>query len=385
MENYNIWNDIEVIKIMNNNELSKYSIETYYYIIKQFTECLNKPYFEIINEIKNLQRDKIIGNEIIKYNPNDSLINEYIHKYIHFLVQNGNKNSTINFKLKTLLILLRKSNIETPKINLKPEPTQTKVQLITTDDIKYILNNSNIHHQAMFTFMSSMGGRRYDIINTFDVGFLMNSCSDYIKTKSVDEFLEEAPSDMIPYFEFVPHKTQKTGLPCKCCCSNESTNLMIESLKLRQKSIERHNKIYNDDLKLTEESPLFASKKRSYLGKYDDASVSGIFHTKNKLLKEYKVNKLKEQLQNNQITKQEYKIKIDKLPKFHPHSLRHRFISTLRAYTTNRDISLIMEGHASSIATDKFYVGESEELFNKDIIKETYLKVMPYLTFGIGV
>ena len=160
---------------------------------------------------------------------------------------------------------------------------------------------------------------------------------------------------------------------------------MIESLKLRQKSIERHNKIYNDNLKLTEESPLFASKKRSYLGKYDDASVSGIFHTKNKLLKEYKVNKLKEQLQNNQITKQEYKIKIDKLPKFHPHSLRHRFISTLRAYTTNRDISLIMEGHASSIATDKFYVGESEELFNKDIIKETYLKVMPYLTFGIGV
>ena len=40
-----------------------------------------------------------------------------------------------------------------------------------------------------------------------------------------------------------------------------------------------------------------------------------------------------------------------------------------------------MEGHASSINTDKYYVGESEELFNKDSIKRTYLEVMPYLTF----
>ena len=372
---YKIEEDIEVQKI------SVYSIATYHSLLKQFTKCIGKPYSEIVREVKSLEGDKIDGNRIIRYNPNDSLINDYILKYKNYLIQIGNKTSTINLKLKQLLTLLKKSNVEVPKVYFKKEPTQSKVKLLTTDDIRFVLQNSSIHHQALITFMASMGGRRFDIVNYFEIWDYMMGCSDYVQADSLEEFLEKAPQNMIPYFEFIPNKTKKTGLPCKVCCSAEASNLILQSLKLRQKSVERHNKDNNDNLILDENCPLFSSKKRNYIGKFDERSISGMFFEKNKLLKKHKETLLDNQLKNHEINKQEWKLKRESIPRFHPHSLRHRFISTIRAYTTNRDISLLMEGHASSINTDKFYVGESEELFNKEIIKKTYLQVMPYLTF----
>ena len=378
---YNVSEDLEVSKIIDINELSPYSVATYYSVLKQFTRCIGKSYLDFVNEIKELQRDEIVGNKIIRYNPNDGKVNEYIHKYMNYLVEKGNKKSTVNIKIKQLLDLLKKSNIEVPKIAFKNEAKQKKVQLITTDDIRFILNHSNTHHRALFTFMACTGIRRYDIVNTFTIDTFIEGCSDYVDAIFLDEFLENAPKNMMPYFEFVPHKTMKTGLPCKVCCTPESANLIVQSLKARVKSIERHNKEHGTDLKLTEESPLFTSKKKSYVGKFDANSISGVFFQKNKLLRNYRENQLDNQLRNREITKKEWRVRKENIPKFHPHSLRYRFISTIRAYTTNRDISLLMEGHASSISTDKFYVGESEELFNKESIKETYSQVLPYLTF----
>lgn len=381
LKKYKIEEDLEVKKIMDKNELSKYSIATYLSVLKQFTKCIGKPYYEIIQEIKQLQMDKIVENNIIRYNPNDSLINNYIHEYMDYLISIGNKRSTINIKTKQLITLLKKSNIETPKIKFKKEATQTKVQLITTDDIRFILKNSNIHHRALITFLASTGIRRYDVINTFKIEDFIEGCSDYTDAIFLDDFLEKPPKNMIPFFEFIPHKTKKTGLPCKVCCSAEASNLIIQSLILRKKNVERHNKEHNDDLVFDEECPLFGSKKKSYVENYDERSISAMFFQKNKLLKEHKEQQLDILLKNHQITKKEWRLRKESLPKFHPHALRHRFISTVRAYTTNRDISLLLEGHASSISTDKYYVGESEELFNKEFIKNTYLEIMPYLTF----
>ena len=382
---YKVNEDLEVIKIIDVNELSPYTVATYHSVLKQFSNCIGKSYSDIVNEIKPMQNSKIIGNTIVEYNPNDSLINEYIQKYIDYLTKKGNKRTTINLKTKQIIHLLNESNIKTPKINFKVEGNQTKVKLITTDDIRFLLEPSTIHHKALIGFMASTGARRYDVINTFKIEDYIEACSDYTNEIFLEDFLEKAPSNMIPYFEFIPNKTKRTGLPCKVCCTPETSNWINASLKSRLKSIEKHNKEKHDNLKLTEESPLFASKKRNYIGKLEDSSISTMFYTKNKILRAYKEKELDNKLKNHEISKKEWKIKKECIPKFHPHGLRHRFISTIRAYTTNRDISLLMEGHASSINTDKFYVGESEELFNKETIKKTYMEVIPYLTFFYNV
>lgn len=380
METYKIEKDIEVIKIIDKDELSPYTVTTYLSVLKQFCKCVGKKYSEIINEIKNLQRDEIVGNQIIKYNPNDSLINTYIHKYINYLTNLNYKTSTVNLRTKQILTLLKKSNIETPDIKFKNEAKQKKIQLITSDDIRFVLNNSSVYHQALITFMASNGIRRYDVAN-FTIDDFIDACSDYTDAVFLDDFLEEAPQNMIPYFEFIPNKTKRTGLPCKVCCSAEASNLILQSLKLRKKSVERHNKIHGTDLRLDEECALFSGKRRNYIGKLEPESITVMFHHKNKLLKQHKEKELENLFKNHKISRKEWKQRKESIPKFHPHSLRHRFISTVRAYTTNRDISLLMEGHASSISTDKFYIGESDELFNKESIKKTYLQIMPYLTF----
>lgn len=380
--NYKVNEDLEVMRIIDESELSPYSVATYHTVIKEFCRCNNKTYYDIVREVKELQRDKIVnGTEIIPYNPNDSVIMDYIQNYQHYLTQRGNKKSSITTKIKTLLIVLRKSNIKTPKLTFKKEPQQKRVQLITTDDIRFILNHCTLHHKALITFMASTGVRRYDVVNTFKIEDFIEACSDYTDAVFLDDFLEDAPQDMVPYFEFIPNKTANSGLPCKVCCSSEASNLILESLKARVKSVEKRNEIHGTDLVLDEESPLFSSKQKYYVGKYCETTITVVFAKKNQLLIKEKEKELDNQLRNHEISKKEWRMKKENFPRFHPHSLRHRFISTVRAHTTNRDISLLMEGHASSIATDKFYVGESEELFNKETIRETYLQVMPYLTF----
>lgn len=381
---YNVSQDKEFIKIINKNKLSVYTIATYQSTIKQFCDCIEKTYSDFVEEIKNTEGDDIDfeNKKVYRYNPNNSLINDYVNQYMDFLKQKNNKQSTINNKIKQLLGLFKKSTLEVPVLNFTKEDTQKKKQLVTTDDIRYVLDNSNIHHQALISFIASTGIRRYDVVNYFKIEDFIEACSDFTDAVFLDDFLKEAPQDMIPYFEFIPHKTRKTGLPCKVCCSSETSNLILQSLKARVKSIEKHNRIHNDDLVLTEEDALFGSKRQNYIGKLNEVSVSVLFSQKDKLLKNHKKQILDNKLKNKEISRKEYKSCLENMPKFHPHALRYRFITTIRAYTSNRDISLLMEGHASSIATDKFYVGESDELFNKDAIQKTYRKIMPYLTIN---
>ena len=106
---------------------------------------------------------------------------------------------------------------------------------------------------------------------------------------------------------------------------------------------------------------------------------------KNKLFKEYKINSLTDDLKNDKISINQYDKYITNLPIFKVHNLRHYFISVLRHYTVNRDIALIMEAHTSNIKTDKYYIGESNELFNEDTIRETYNTIEKYLTFNNNI
>ena len=208
---------------------------------------------------------------------------------------------------------------------------------------------------------------------------------NYHETLDLDEFMETYHNNMVGYWEFTPHKTIKSGLVCKTCNSGESSNYIIESLKARLIAIEKYNKLHDTDIKLTVDDALFSNKNQHYIGHITENGLSNVIGEKNRIFKEYKIRTIKEDLNNKKITMPEYKKLKNNLPIFKLHNLRHYFISTLRRHGINRDVSLIMEAHTSDIATDKYYIGESEELFNEEYIRETYSKVEKYLTFNYNL
>ena len=375
--------DILLNNTLYNMELSETSYNQYKYTIIRFLETNKISFTELIDTISNNQHDRIENNMIIKYNPQNSLLKRYYDNHINECKIKGNKNSSIQARIRMINSVLKQCGIITPKIKLNTNDNHKKAILLTNKDIKHIIDNyCNIHQKALITFIASTGIRRGDSLN-FTIGdFLM---ATYNKTYDIDEFLNNYVNNMVGYWEFTPHKTQKTGLICKVCNSGESSNYIVESLKQRKISIEKYNSIHNTNLKLTNDTPLFSNKHSHYIGKISTNGITNVMREKNNLFKEYKIKSIEDDRKNGKISPNEYEKLKNNVPLFSLHQLRHYFISVLRHYTNNRDIALIMEAHTSDIRTDKNYIGESEELFNEETIRKTYSKIEKYLTFNSNI
>ena len=217
--------------------------------------------------------------------------------------------------------------------------------------------------------------RLYDALS-LTIDDFIEATSDQHKYYNINDFLDNAPQDLLGYWVFIPNKTKKLGVECRVCNTPESSNHILLNLRERQRILEKKG------LSIEHEDPLFSSRQQKYKRPIIKEGISSGFWKKNRILQQYKMKTLQNDLENNRITYKQYQKKIENLPRFHAHALRHFFTTTVRNYTTNRDISLIMEGHTSPFAMDKHYIGTSEELFNDETIKETYKTIIPYLTFN---
>lgn len=377
-----IYDDNLLNNTLNNMGLSEKTHEQYKYVMLMFLKCIGISFNDLVNTIKPIQHHKIKDNKIIEYNPNDSLLKSYYDKFINECRNNGNKEISIQSRIVRINSVLKQQGIKTPKIKFKITNTQQKTPLLTNKDIRYVVNNHcNIHQKAIITFMASSGIRRYDTLNFKIIDFL-KSTYKYHKTLNLDEFLNKYQNNMVGYWEFLPNKTKKSGLICKTCNSGESTNYIIESLKERVIAIDKYNQIHHTNHSLNVNHALFSNKYKHYIDPITPNGFTNVITEKNRLFKEHKLKSLDDDLKNDKISIYEYDKLKNNIPKFKLHNLRHYFISVLRQYTVNRDISLIMEAHTSDIATDKYYLGESEELFNEESIRETYNTIEKYLTFN---
>ena len=377
MKNYNIREDPEFKRIMQKHDLSKDTKNVYANTLKIFCDTNQKPYHQIVEEIKEEQYDRIDeeNHRIIRYNPDTGKIQQYIENYLNHFKNNGNKPNSIKNRQNHLRTVLRKSDLILPKPQKINYP-YTRKTILGKKDIQSILQTSNIHHKALISFLATTGLRIHDALNQLTIEKFIEATSEHHHYYDVDEFINYAPHDITPYWVFTPYKTRKLGLECKVCNTPETTHYLLQSLQERQRILESKG----DTVEL--EDPLFVSRETSYKKPLNRTSVSALFWHKNKIFKQNKKEQLQKQLEEQKITYKQYKDNISNIPKFHPHGLRHFFITTIRNYTTNHDISLIMEGHASPYKMDKHYIGSNEELFSDKVIQDTYEQIIPYLTFN---
>lgn len=376
--------DIYFKKFIMNKELSQDSIRTYAVSAKVWYNATGKTIEQTYKEIKPLQKDRITNNYIIKYNPNDSLIKDYFDIFHSHLIETGKSDSTIKFYIKIMRMIFRELELELPK-KPKIKTRKKKNIVLTKEDIKYIFSISDIHYTALYCFLACTGIRIGDAAK-FSINDWLLATYDYHHCDSLEEFLEKSHGDMLGYWEFYPKKTiNSSNFLCKVCNSYESNEYIIKSIHERIRSIEVKNKIHHTDISLCGDDPLFPVQKDYYKTRINREAVVVTSIKKNRKLQEKLKRDYTTQYENNEIGLVDYKKHLEHRPRFHANALRHFFITTIRAYCSNRDISLKMEAHTSDIQTDVNYVGESKDLFSKDMIIQHYLEIMNHLTFSVEI
>ena len=356
--------------------LSQYSLTTYVSTLETFVRFTGEPFYRTVHELRSLQNDRIENNLIIRFNPNQSKVNLLHYEFIDYLRKQGCRNGTIETYLRCLRSILGTLGVilpKGPKLNAVPKDWY----LLTKEDIKYVIDISNIHYKAIITFAACTGLRRYDLCSLTIKDF-MDATREYHECTEIGEFLDSAPEGMIGFWELTPHKTQKQNIKCKVCNTPESSDLIMMSLNERVKYLAGKNKAEKLNLVMTKNDPLFASRNSKYKGFHNPASLGSSLSRFKHKLKAERERVFRYRYEQGEISRETYEESIATIPNFHAHGLRKFFISTLAKNRVDARISALMEGHRAPIATDSHYIDDD---YLKDSVKEEYMRCIPDLSF----
>ena len=359
--------------------------------LKKFTLSLNIPLEKIVTDCKN-QQDRVIekiinhgtdedGNQIIEkriikfdVNSPDSLIKQYLDRFVEYCREQGNSNTTINSNLMLIKSFLKYYDITLPKIETLKNDAQ-KWYLLEKEDFKYILNDSPLIHASLIKFLQSSGMRISDALS-LSIGDFMEATKDYHGFVDVNEFIDHAPSDMIGTWYFHPQKTQKFQIPCLTFNDPETSNLILQHLrKIKNDYIPYAKRKYDYEKVIAKSDALFGSQKSKYIEPLHPNPTGTQFWVKNKKLREWRILKIKEAIANGEIAAEDYDKEVAKIPRFHAHACRKYFETTIAKNCGNLRICTLMEGHVSPIATDSSYIKQDIE-----DVKEHYIAAIPDLS-----
>lgn len=391
---YKIENDPKYKEYLKDREerLSESTIIRYAKELRKFAKATGKTLEEIITEAKDEQdiieeiiiSEKTEGNttktrkKVKEYdvnNPN-SAIKRYISIYEDYCKDKGNKNTTINNGMIIIKTFLNHFNVKFPDWE-RLEDDSDEWNLLEKEDFNFILKDCTLIHKALITFMLSSGIRVGDCLR-LTIGDFMEATKEYHNYVEVDDFIDNAPDDMMGFWGFEPHKTKKYDIRCKTFNSAESSNYIMQSLRrIKNEFLPKKNKTLDKKIKMRKNDSLFGSRNKNYKEPITQKSISSQYALKNHKLQEWKILKLKEDIDNGKISEEDFEKEMEKLPKFHAHACRKYFETTIANNCGDLRLCTLMEGHASPVKTDKSYIKK-----DRDAVKEVYLKAHDDLTLS---
>lgn len=356
--------------------LSEASIDSYIVALVRFIDFTKEPFYKTIYELRDLQNDRIEDNVIIRFNPNHSKVKMLQYGFIDYLRECGSSEVTVNSYIRRLRAIFTTCGIILPKYpDLNPVPKEW--YLLSKDEIKYVLDCSNVHFGATVNFLAVTGLRLRDVCNLTIKDFMI-ATEEYHDCKELEDFLASAPEGMMGYWELKPNKTKKLNIKCKVCNTPESSNLILLSLNERVKFLDNYNKENGTNLKLTKNDPLFGNRRYQYKKPLAPKSLgTQLGRQKHKIYAEKK-RVLKYQYDKGQISKETYEEAIETMPNFHAHGLRKFFITTLAKNRVDVRISALMEGHSAPIQTDGHYINDD---YLMNAVKDEYLRCIQDFSF----
>lgn len=382
---YNIADDIYFTNFISTKaNLTPTSIKNYERVLRKFTISTNTTLENIVNDCKN-QQDRVIetvinhgtdenGNQIIEkrisqfdVNSPDSKVKQYLDTHIQYCKDHENSNNTIKINLVLINSFLKYYSIQLPKLETLSDDKQ-KWYLLTKEDFKYIINDSTLLHASLIKFLMSAGMRIKDALS-LTIGDFMEATREYHNFTDVNEFIDNAPADMIGQWYFHPNKTKKFKVKCLTFNDPETTNLILQHLrKIKNEYIPYAKKKYDYDKVMLKSDALFGSQLTNFKEPLKPGPTAGQFWVKNKKLREYRIHQINEKIKNGELSSEDYDKEVAKIPKFHAHGCRKYFETIIAKNCGNLRICTLMEGHVSPVSTDSSYI--KQDILD---VKEHYL------------
>ena len=354
-----------------NQQLTK---RKYLLVLKKFFRTIQITPTNLIDKITIEQRNKIVDNTIIEYDPNQGTLTYIINNWVKTSQENGIRNTTIKSQLGVIRTFLKTYNIKQPntiQLNCKNK----EWYLLTKDIIKTAIDLANIQQRAIFSFAASTGFRVGDI-SRFTIGDFIQATYEYHHCTELEDFLNQAPKNMMGYWEFYPHKTQRKEIKCKTFNTPESSNYILDYLKYRKSKIILSNRKNNTKVVMKKSDGLFAPSRDIRKKHYVHRAMGSIFDRMNVKIHKLEVEKLNAKLRNKEISQETYDQQIQEIPKFKAHQLRKYNHSILADHGVSLRVAAIMEGHKLPGENAKSYIKIS-----KESIKQNYLECLEDLSF----
>ncbi|PWB87895.1 tyrosine-type recombinase/integrase [Methanobrevibacter thaueri] len=379
---YDVRNDEYYQLFISDSLRNETTAEKYFDILTKFCEATNKTLGEIIADCTDEQnivtKEKLPpdenGNERIReirfdVNNKDSKINKYLNQFVDYCRQRNNKNVTINGQRSLIIAFLREFGVLIPKIK-KLEDDSDDWYLLTKEDYNYLLQDMSLVHISLANFLTSTGMRIGDALS-LSISDFMKATEEYHDFVDVEDFIDNAPEDMIGQWVFEPHKTERHGVKCITFNSTHSSNLILQYLRhIKNQYLPNKNKKRNEDskLKISKKWALFGSRREEYVNPMKPTSVATQWGEKNKKFHLWKENQIKQQIADGKISEEDFTDELLKIPRFHPHTCRKYFISTVAKNCGDIRVCALLEGHSDGLPNDKSYVKKKVKE-----IKEIYI------------
>ena len=368
LSEYKVENDEYYKNFVAQSSRTERTTENYRKVLKKFCIATGKTLTEIVTTC--IDEQSIVttvkldpdenGNERrkeIKFNINDkdAAINKYLQKFEDYCFKKNNKEITIQYQTDIVRSFLHENGVELPKRKSYKDDSRDWY-LPSKIDFNYFLQDVSLTHASLANMLTSSGMRVSDALS-FTIGDFMNATSDYHDFVDVEDFIDNAPDDMIATWVFEPQKTRKHHFKCITLNSAHASNMILQNLRhIKNHYMPYKNRAEGLNLSIRKKDPLFASRKGKYKKPLSGRSVAAYWIEKNKKFQVWKKNQIKQQIENGEISEEDYDEAVSKIPKLHPHICR-KFFSTIVSNNCG-DIRVcgLLEGHSAGLPNDKSYI-----------------------------
>lgn len=366
---YDVRNDVYFNGYFNGSPVNDISKEKYAKEIAKLCKAIDMEFGGLIEKCQIQQRTRIVPNED---NPNESYLIEFDannpkslakiaqDKFVDFCKDNDNSNVTINNGVIVIRTFLKSYDIDLPKWTPLEEKYDDWTPL-TKEDFIFVMKDSSLPHQSLITFMLSTGIRIGDCL-TFTIRDFMEATSDSHEFKDVNDFIDNAPDDMLGYWEFEPKKTRRYNIKCATVNSAESSNYILQNLRrIKNQYLPRKSKRLKKELKISKDDALFGSHHKMYKEPMTVKSITDQFTLKSHKLHEWRVSQIKNQIAQGECSEEDFELLEKEIPRFHAHGCRKYFINVLDKKCSDSRLRSLMEGHKPPSKNDPSYVKKSKK------------------------
>ena len=380
LSEYKVENDEYYKNFVAQSSRTERTTENYKKVLKKFCIATGKTLTEIVTTC--IDEQSIVttvkldpdenGNERrkeIKFNINDkdAAINKFLQQFEDCCFKKNNKEITIQNQTDIVRSFLHETGVELPK-RKSYEDDSRDWYLPSKIDFNYFLQDVSLAHASLANMLTSSGMRVSDALS-FNIGDFMSATSYYHDFVDVEDFIDNAPDDMIGTWVFEPQKTRKHHVKCVTFNSAHTSNMILQNLRhIKNHYIPYKNRAEGLNLSISKKDPLFGSRKGKYKKPLSGRSVAAYWIEKNKKFQVWKKNQIKQQIENGEISEEDYDEAVSKIPKLHPHICRKFFSTIVSNNCGDIRVCALLEGHSGGLPNDKSYV---KKKVNE--IKEIYI------------